>query len=221
MTLSSEGTPETSRLVLPSNGTVADQHIGLELTFRKRKANALLTQLRELIAEKSFKYTDQIRKAPRKGVRTRGQTAVLEINRHLAFLCQVYAWNRARMIELGADESTLKAYQVLEKDDVKCSTAILTPNRAGSTKVTLSWIWQSADRRIQAGIATPPKPDDDDEVVAECEHIPNKRESLLIKSVRRVHWLRGRAAVERWREEVVLVRHEMKWDRGLLQAPEW
>lgn len=145
--------PEDVLLALPSNATVAAGHCELELTFRKRKANSLLSQIRELIADKSFKYTDEIRKAPRKGVKTRGQTSVIELNRHLSFLCQVYAWNRARLVDLNADKDTLDLYAVLQKDDVKCSTAMLNPNKAGSTKLKLSWIWQSVDRRIMAGLA--------------------------------------------------------------------
>lgn len=148
-----EVAPENVKLGLPSNRNVAAGHRDLELTFRKRKAKTLLSQIRELIAEKSFKYTDQIRKAPRKGVKTRGQTSVLELNRHLSFLCQAYAWGRARMIDLNVDAATLEIYRPLEKDDVKCSTAVLNPNKAGSTKLKLSWIWQSVDRRIIAGVA--------------------------------------------------------------------
>lgn len=167
---SDEVPPEKILLVLPSNGTVADVHRGLELSFRKRKAKSLLNQIREMIAEKSFKYTDEIRNAPRKGVRTRGQTSVLELNRHLAFLCQVYSWNRARMEELGADAATLDYYKILEKADVKCSTAVLKPNKAGSTRLKLSWIWQSPDRRIIAGVAVDPENPEhsDPDTLLEC-----------------------------------------------------
>ena len=158
--------PEKMKLPLPSNMSVPQLHCTLELLFRKQKAKAILNQIRELIAEKSFTYTDEIRKAPRKGVRTRGQTAVIELNRRLSLLCQIYAWNRAQMVDLQADEDTLAAYQVLQKDDVKCSTAVLQPNKAGSTKLKLSWIWHSVDRRIMAGLATPET--SDPATLAEC-----------------------------------------------------
>ncbi len=164
--------PEKMKLALPSNMSVPAAHCGLELTFRKRKAKALLHQIRELIAEKSFKYTDEIRKAPRKGVRTRGQTAVLELNRRLSLLCQIYAWNRARMIDLQADEATLAGYQVLKKEDIKCSTAVLQPNKAGSTKLKLSWIWHSVDRRVMAGLGTPPT--NDPATLDECTSVVHR-----------------------------------------------
>lgn len=34
---------------------------------------------------------------------------------------------------------------------------------------------------------------------------------INIPQVRRVHWLRARASAERWREECLLIRHEMRW----------
>ena len=167
--------PVKMKLPLPSNISVPGTHCGLELLFRKRKAKALLNQIRELIAEKSFKYTDEICKAPRKGVRTRGQTAVIELNRRLSLLCQIYGWNRARMVDLQADEDTLAAYQVLQKDDIKCSTAVLQPNKAGSTKLKLSWIWHSVDRRVMAGLATPET--SDPATLAECRSVAHRSSS--------------------------------------------
>ena len=167
--------PEKMKLPLPSNKSVPETHCALELLFRRRKAKALLTQIRELIAEKSFKYTDEIRKAPRKGVRTRGQTAVIELNRRLSLLCQVYAWNRARMVDLEADEDTLAAYQILQKDDVRCSTAVLQPNKSGSTKLKLSWIWHSIDRRVIAGLGTPET--SDPATLTECASLVRRRMS--------------------------------------------
>ena len=168
---SEEGRPECSTIPLPSDGSASHEHRQLELNYRTHKARSILTQLREIIATKSFKYVDQIRKAPRKGVKTRGQVAVLELNRHLSFLCQVYAWNRQKMVDLDAGEETLKVYRVLQKDDVQCSTAVLTPNKKGSTKIKLSWIWQSADRRVAAGLIKPGD-GDDTETVDECKNFP-------------------------------------------------
>ena len=49
---------------------------------------------------------------------------------------------RARLILLGGDQSRFK---VLTPDDVKASTAIINPNESGSTRLKLSWIWESSD----------------------------------------------------------------------------
>lgn len=159
--------PECLRLALPSNDNVSPDHRALELKFRIRKAQSLLTEIRDLIAEKSFKYTDEIRNAPRKGVRTRGRTSIIELNRRLSFLCQAYTWNRGRMADLKADKAITDLYQALEADHVRCSTAVLNPNKAGSTKLKLSWVWQSVDRRIMAG-EEQPTANTDDATLTEC-----------------------------------------------------
>lgn len=163
--------PEHMPLGLPSNGTVGPAHKALELKFRKKKANALLDEIRNLIADKSFKYTDQIRAAPRKGVRTRAQTSILDLDRHLSFLCQAYTWSHEKMIHLGIDASTEEIYRPLTKEDVKCSTAVLKPNQKGSTKLRLSWIWQSVDRRIMAGLdpLADGAPPTDPQTLEECK----------------------------------------------------
>ena len=159
--------PECLRLALPSNDNVSAVHKALELAFRIRKAEAILSSIRQLIAEKSFKYTDEIRKAPRKGVRTRGRTSILELNRQLSFLCQTYSWNRSRMIDLDADNETLCIYQVLQQDDVRSSTTVIKPNEPGSTTLKLSWIWHSLDRRVMAGEQLPES--DDNATTTECK----------------------------------------------------
>ena len=52
------------------------------------------------------------------------------------------------MIQLGADIETLQQFQELRKEDIKASTAILTPNIPGSTTLQLSWIWKDTTGQI-------------------------------------------------------------------------
>lgn len=139
---------EEQVLFIPSNGNVTPCNDNLELTFRKNQANAHLNQLRELIAEKSFQYSDVIRKAPRKGVRTRSRGTIKGINTQISLHCQVYTHCRSRLIDLHADTPTLQQFRELKKEDIKASTAILNPNVAGSTTLQLSWIWQDTRRHI-------------------------------------------------------------------------
>ncbi|KJA12757.1 hypothetical protein HYPSUDRAFT_210154 [Hypholoma sublateritium FD-334 SS-4] len=88
-----------------------------ELLMRRKTADALLNQIRELIADKSFRYTEHIRAAPRKGVRTRARTTLVDLDRQLSFLCQVYSYCRGRMVVLGADRELLTNYRLLTHDD--------------------------------------------------------------------------------------------------------
>ena len=132
---------EKQTLHIPSNQNVTPRNDDIELALRKNQARSHLHQLRELIAEKSFQYSDVLRKAPRKGVRTRARGTLKEINTRISFHCQVYSHCRTRLIQLGADELTLQTFRELKKEDVKASTAVLKPNTRGSTALKLSWIW--------------------------------------------------------------------------------
>ncbi|KAF8961009.1 hypothetical protein BDZ97DRAFT_1665083 [Flammula alnicola] len=180
---------ERQTLCLPSNGNVGPMYDEIELALRKTQAKAHLNQLRELIAEKSFQYSDVIRAAPRKGVRTRGRAAVKDLNMRISFHCQVYSRCRARLVLLHADEATLQKFRLLKKEDIKASTAVLRPNTPGSTTLQLSWIWHSS--------------------VSYPQHYQQFLPETF--SVKRVHWLRARAQTQRWREECILVRYEMQW----------
>lgn len=139
---------EKQTLHIPSNQNVTPRHDDVELALRKNQARSHLHQLRELIAEKSFQYSDVMRKAPRKGVRTRARGTLKGINTQISFHCQVYSNCRERLIQLGADELTMQSFRELKKEDVKASTAVLKPNTRGSTTLKLSWIWTDVRRHI-------------------------------------------------------------------------
>lgn len=47
------------------------------------------------------------------------------------------------MVALNCVPTLLGQYQVLTRQDLKSSTAILDPNQPGSTSLKLSWIWHS------------------------------------------------------------------------------
>ena len=142
---------ERQTISLPSNGNVISGHEQIELSLRRKQAKEHLNQLRELIAEKSFQYSDVIRAAPRKGVRTRARGTIKGINMQISFHCQVYTLCRSRMVKLGADQATLQEFRELKKDDIKASTAILKPNTPGSTTLHLSWIWHDMAGHILPG----------------------------------------------------------------------
>lgn len=139
---------ELQTIGLPSNKNVTPGFDHLEILLRKNQAKTHLNHLRELIAEKSFQYSDLIRGAPRKGVVTRARGTVKGINMRISFHSQVYSRCRSRLIHLGADPTTLQQFRELKKQDIRASTAILTPNEAGSTTLELSWIWHDVARHI-------------------------------------------------------------------------
>lgn len=137
--------PENRSLLMPSTCLPQDHPLSkLELRLRKVQANRYLTAIREVIAEKSFQYTDVMRVAPRKAVVTRARNTIIKINQKLTFYAKVYSRCRAAMLRLAADTNTLNMFRVLTKHDVKVSTAVKNPNAPGSTTLSLSWIWQTS-----------------------------------------------------------------------------
>ncbi|KAF8801026.1 hypothetical protein BYT27DRAFT_7227064 [Phlegmacium glaucopus] len=167
---------EEQLLCLPSNGNVSAVHRELELSHRISLANHYLNGLQNLIVEKSFQFSHVIRVSQRKGVTTRSRASVKKLNLDIAVHCRMYAHCRAWLIALGANAATQSRLRVLTIGDVQASTAVINPNEPGSTKLKLSWIWQTA-------------------------------------GVRCVHWLRARAQLNRWQEEVSLTAYEMQWTR--------
>jgi hypothetical protein len=135
--------PEQKQISMPS-AWISTENIyrGIELELRIIQAKKILQALRDTIADKSFQYSHVIRVAPRKGVHTRARAAIAKLNHLIAYQSRVYTRCRAAMQTLGADAGVLRQYQILKKQDVKSSTALLDPNLPGSTTLKLSWIWQ-------------------------------------------------------------------------------
>ncbi|KAH9959751.1 hypothetical protein BGW80DRAFT_1183207, partial [Lactifluus volemus] len=161
-------------------------HRAIELILREQQAARLLNSLRETIADKSFQYSHVLRVAPRKTVSSRARSAVVQLNDWISFYCRVYSRCQLAMTRLGANKKILSKFRVLSKKDVKSSTALLDPNKPGSSTLQLSWIWQ-VESNIDQG------------------------STQALQEFQRVHWLRARAQKQRWKEEVILVGYEMQW----------
>lgn len=141
-----DDTPEGRLLAIPSNDLSRHHpHRQVELQLRIRQASRCLQALRDAIADKSFQYSHVIRVAPRKGVRTRARATIAKLNHRIAYHARVYGRCRRALARLDADAATLDKYQILLKEDLKSSTALLNPNEPGSTRIQLSWIWRTAD----------------------------------------------------------------------------
>lgn len=135
---------EDQPIPLPSNGNIGPMYAELELSHRISHAGLLLNRIRDLIAEKSFQYSHVIRVSPRKGVNTHSRVAVKKLNLQISIQCRLYTQCRSKMIILGANSAILNQFRTLTTEDIKASTAIVNPNEPGSTRIKLSWIWQTA-----------------------------------------------------------------------------
>lgn len=152
--------PERRILSMPSTWPSDDNsYCAVELELRIHHAARSLETLRDLIADKSFQYSHVIRVAPRKGVRTRARSTIAKLNHRISYHCRVYGMSRTAMVNLKADAATLKKYRTLEPEDIRSSTALLNPNEPGSSKLKLSWIWQTGSTGDQGS----------SEVLLECK----------------------------------------------------
>ena len=215
--------PEAVQLYFPSALNAEERaRLGLEdlankeLKVRKGHANDALQSIRLLLGKKSFGFRERLRPAVGKGQKTRAWAAIDAINQEITHFVYVYKANREAMIRLGLPPQELATtYQELQKADLKTSTAILEPNLPGQSTQKLSWIWTQH-------IAS----DTEGTHLSECEwnlRQDNQPSDNLRLSVYRVHWLRSRAQLHRWQEELNLTKHEMVWSTGyfIYQSVEW
>lgn len=135
---------ERRPIPLPSHIHPDDPSAEMELSLREEQATALLKIIRTTIADKSFQYSHVLRVAPRKGVKTRARNTILKLNHRLAADCIKYCRCRAAMLRLKAGPTVMDKFKPLLRSDIKSSTAILKPNVAGASTMTVSWIWQMA-----------------------------------------------------------------------------
>jgi hypothetical protein len=138
--------PEQRFIALPSNsGPRHVAHRAEELKLRITQAEKCLQALRDAIADKSFQYSHVIRVAARKSVNTRARATIARLNNKITYHARVYCRCRKAMAALDAGDAMLQKYQILLKEHLRSSAALLNPNEPGSTQVQLSWIWKTAD----------------------------------------------------------------------------
>jgi hypothetical protein len=136
---------ELCPLPMPSTALSADHPLqSTEVGLRVSQAKRCLHALQEIIADKSFQYLHVIRKAPRQAIRTRSRNNIKKLNDQLTYYSRVYSRCRSALLRLGADKETMQVFQVLRKEDLKASTALVNPNVPGSSKVHVSWLWESS-----------------------------------------------------------------------------
>ena len=200
--------PETFSIALPSalpkessNRLLLIQLMKKELELRKGHANDCLATMRSIIGQEAFQYKKILRPAHDKVHRTRARSSIQTVHRTLILQSRLYKRTRNAMLSLNMDLAILDShYKELTKKDIQVSSAVADPNIPGSSQTKLSWIW-TTHQGVQAN----------DNHLTECELYSVFFVSGSLRTVYRVHWLRARARLHRWQEEVTLTRNEMHW----------
>lgn len=124
--------PEHRTVAIPSRWiSQGNIYQAIECDLHVTQADKCLQMLRDLIADKSFQYSHVIRVAPRQAVRTWARALIAQLNHKISYFSRVYGQCRLAMMRLGMDNATLSRYGILEKQDLKSSTALLNPNEPG------------------------------------------------------------------------------------------
>jgi hypothetical protein len=147
--------PELHSLALPSAIPERSIHRTLlkglrdkELELRLGFTNDTLAGIRQILGQQGFRFRRVLRAAHGKKHRTRAWSSIKSIQRNLILQARLYTRSRRALQQLDIDAEIMAAhYHVLKKSDLQVTSTITDPNHAGSTQLTLSWIW-----RVQQGV---------------------------------------------------------------------
>ncbi|KAG1839869.1 hypothetical protein C8R48DRAFT_621358, partial [Suillus tomentosus] len=197
--------PEMTVIPLPSNlgldtctAIGVDDLVKQELILRQGQANDALQNIRVHLADKAVIFRKTVRVAKSQATSTRAWAQVHSVDRAVSIQASIYSQCRKQLCKLGANDTLLRRYQALVKEQLKVSTAVADPNSRGQRDNTLPWFWSL-------------------DVAGDSES------NDWLNEFYRVHWLRAKALKDRWAEEMLLVRHEMDWTCNffLHKAAEW
>ncbi|KAG1871356.1 hypothetical protein DFJ58DRAFT_713869 [Suillus subalutaceus] len=191
--------PEKVVIPMPSNmGPARCAELGVadlihqEVTLREGQANDALHSIRVHLADKAIIFRKTVRVAKSQATSTRAWAQVHSVDRAVSLNASIYSKCRSQLGKLGADIG------LLEREDLKVSTAVADPNARGQRNNQLAWFWSM-------------------DVEGDSDS------SDWLNEFYRVHWLRTKALRDRWVEELLLVQHEMNWtcDFFLHKAEQW
>ena len=128
------GLPRCGELEL--NGLVEQ-----ELQLRQGQANDALHEIRLALTDKAILFCTEVRHGKSYAVTTHAWKKVSDLDTLVKRYSAVYNQCQKQMVALGADQSILDRYQMLNKKDLTVSTAVSDPNARGHRHDSLAWFW--------------------------------------------------------------------------------
>jgi hypothetical protein len=176
-----------------------------ERELRLGQANDALELLRDALATKAMIFRTLVRNANSQMKITKSWAEVEKVNVRIKRYVGIYRRARAALVQLKLPLSELETFKAITKDDLKMSSDIVEENRVGQRNDKLAWFWSLGRDSGQ----------NDDDWMEECKPEYFTLLSFFYtdtkKLVYRVNWLRAKARLNRWEEEVELVNAEMCW----------
>jgi len=121
---------------LELNGLVEE-----ELQLRQGQANDALHEIQLALADKAVLFRTEVRHGKNYAVTTHAWKKVLDLDTLVKRYSVIYNRCQKQMVALGADQSILDRYQILNKKDLTVSTVVSDPNARGHRHDSLAWFW--------------------------------------------------------------------------------
>ncbi|KAI6026681.1 hypothetical protein BKA83DRAFT_4124303 [Pisolithus microcarpus] len=164
----------------------------MELELRIGQANDALHGLRLALADKAVIFRGAVRPATNYSMRTRAWQMIHSIDSSIKQCATIYRRCRVAIFALGAGSDILERYQELEKSHLSATAAAFTQGAHEHRSSQLPWFWTI--------------------------DIPKDTNSKSwLSEFYRIHWLRAKAAQDRWEEEEELVTSEFQWVTNYFQ----
>ena len=206
-------TPESDMLSLPSSlavGEIRRQSLHsiaiVEAELRRAQINDSLHRLRLALGEKAMSFRADVRNAKSQRTSLRAWATVHKRDSEARKHRNIYNHARAALIRLDCCPDFLSTLHDITEQDMKMSGDLTEENRYGQRSDTMAWFW-----RLDNGLS---EVDQLSPRMKECELLllPSISSSCHdLYKVYRISWLRAKARYTRWKEEHLLVRHEMRW----------
>ena len=201
-------------ICMPSSFKTDDiQSLGLrdlaaeELELRKGQANDCLKGLQFALGHKAVLFRTKIRNSKTSVGKTRAWADVKAVTVKVGKHVRAYRRARNALERLGADSATMECYQMLRREDLRLSGDITEENRLGQQSDALPWFWRLDGKDAE----------EQSDWMQECKCYALWKSVLLTFLVYRVNWLRAQAPSERATEELLMVKHEMRWSVNWFQ----
>ncbi|KAI6027874.1 hypothetical protein BKA83DRAFT_4123754 [Pisolithus microcarpus] len=164
----------------------------MELELRIGQANDALHGLRLALADKAVIFRGAVRPATNYSMRTRAWQMIHSIDSSIKQCAAIYRRCRVAIFALGAGSDILERYQELEKSHLSATAAAFTQGAHEHRGSQLPWFWTI--------------------------DIPKDTNSKSwLSEFYRIHWLRAKAAQDRWEEEEELVTSKFQWVTNYFQ----
>ncbi|KAH9008300.1 hypothetical protein EDB85DRAFT_2164631 [Lactarius pseudohatsudake] len=163
-----------------------------ESKLRYAQANDSIHKMRIALGFKSALFRTQVRNARTQKPKTRAWTAVDSVDTTVREHARNYCMARDAYLKVHQTSEKSLELPPLRITDLRVNTAVLGAAQVGQRNTQLPWIWSFG--------------------------ISHTMDGTWMDEFNRVHWLRAKAQLERWKEEQNSIHNETEWVPAYFRA---